>query len=119
MTLIVGGSSGFNALLGGWRDSSRGFSDLDNNGYYWSSTNEGEKHAWRYHFNPLFQQGDPGRHPYVEWTFLPLCSRFLTYRCFENPYYSDFCSGGIDTAQNEGMATIATKSAALVKQKIV
>lgn len=36
--LMEGGSSGFNALMGGWRSSNSNFKNLGDRGYWWSSS---------------------------------------------------------------------------------
>ena len=46
--LIRGGSSGFNALLGGQRNSDGDFKYLEKCGDYWSSTENGFSAAWYY-----------------------------------------------------------------------
>lgn len=46
--LIKGGSSGLQAVLGGWLNSSGSYSHLGSYGSYWSST-EGD--AWGYYFD--------------------------------------------------------------------
>ena len=48
--LMQGGSSGFSALLGGYRSSDGDFRNLGRNGYYWSSTESSDSHAWYYGF---------------------------------------------------------------------
>ena len=48
--LIEGGSSGFNALLGGSRDSLGEYLDLGRSGFYWSATGSGAGYAWNYGF---------------------------------------------------------------------
>jgi uncharacterized protein (TIGR02145 family) len=53
--LYKGGSSGFNALLGGNRYSNGGFRGLDEGGYYWSSTEYVSSYAWYYYFNGYSQ----------------------------------------------------------------
>jgi len=50
-TLLEGGSSGFSALLGGWRNTDGSFIDLDGYGYYWSATEDGSGSAWSFNFN--------------------------------------------------------------------
>lgn len=49
--LIEGGYTGFDALLGGFRDPSETFSGFGNFGGYWSGTQYGTQGAWNYHFN--------------------------------------------------------------------
>lgn len=56
--LIKGGSSGFQAVLGGWRYSNGSFSTLGSRGYYWSSTEYGADYAWHYYF----YNGELGRY---------------------------------------------------------
>jgi uncharacterized protein (TIGR02145 family) len=40
-----GGSSGFNAILGGRRYNDGSFNDIDSYGYWWSATEYGNRHA--------------------------------------------------------------------------
>lgn len=49
--LIDGGSSGFDAQLGGWRNSYGDFSILGSGGLYWSATERDTDGAWSYYFN--------------------------------------------------------------------
>lgn len=48
--LIHGGSSGFSALLGGWRDTDGSFNYLGDYGVYWSATENSSGSAWYYYF---------------------------------------------------------------------
>lgn len=48
--LIKGGSSGFQAILGGWRDSDGSYILLGSGGYYWSSMESDVDNAWGYYF---------------------------------------------------------------------
>ncbi len=48
--LLVGGESGFDALLGGDRYPDGSFWALDYNGYYWSSSAWDEDNAWHFFF---------------------------------------------------------------------
>ncbi len=48
--LLVGGSSGFAAQLGGWRHPDKGFYNYGGGGLYWSSSSEGSTNAWGYYF---------------------------------------------------------------------
>ena len=49
--LIEGGSSGFNALLAGWRSSDGSFFGQGGFGSYWSATDFDSLEAWGYFFN--------------------------------------------------------------------
>lgn len=49
--LVEGGSSGFNALIGGWRDPSGSSLSLGVYGYYWSGTEMAAQNAWYYFFD--------------------------------------------------------------------
>lgn len=49
--LIQGGSSRFNALLGGWHNTAGRYGDLGSSGSYWSSTEKDMETAWSYYFN--------------------------------------------------------------------
>jgi|GEM_PF-2293176 len=44
--IINGGSSGFNALFGGWRKYDGHFNNIEAYAYFWSSTEHGNKDAW-------------------------------------------------------------------------
>lgn len=57
--LIQGGSSGFQAVLGGWRSSSGSYSSLGSGGNYWSSTENDADDAWYYYFDygKLYRNG--------------------------------------------------------------
>lgn len=44
--LKEGGSSGFSALLGGWRSYSATFYGIDGRGYWWSSSEHDTNGAW-------------------------------------------------------------------------
>ena len=48
--LIDGGSSGFAALLGGWRYTLGGYNYQGVYGYYWSGSQRNESDAWNYYF---------------------------------------------------------------------
>lgn len=49
--LTQGGSSHFNALLGGWHNAAGRYGDLGSSGSYWSSTEKDMETAWSYYFN--------------------------------------------------------------------
>jgi len=49
--LLIGGSSGFNALLGGGRDAGdRQYARLKAHGFYWTASENGPATAWFYNF---------------------------------------------------------------------
>lgn len=49
--LLIGGSSGFNALLGGGRASDDGqYTRLEAHGFYWTASESGPASAWFYNF---------------------------------------------------------------------
>lgn len=48
--LIMGGSSGFNAVLGGGRDVDGRYARLDAHGFYWTASENGANTAWLYNF---------------------------------------------------------------------
>jgi len=48
--MIKGGNNGFNARLGGYRDSDGNFASLGVYGTYWSATERGSDVAWGYYF---------------------------------------------------------------------
>ncbi len=60
-SLQNGGSSGFNALLGGGRTPDGQYSRLDAHGFYWTGTEGDSATAWFYNFGKgsqaLYQQG--------------------------------------------------------------
>ncbi|MCB9267305.1 MAG: hypothetical protein H6558_19965, partial [Lewinellaceae bacterium] len=49
--LIVDGNSGFDALLGGWRDPSGNYIGLGVGGFYWSGSEKDTQNAWFYSFS--------------------------------------------------------------------
>jgi len=48
--LLIGGSSGFNALLGGGRMSDGQYARLTAHGFYWTASENGPATAWFYNF---------------------------------------------------------------------
>ena len=46
--LAVGGKSGFDALLSGWRGSNGGFDSAEKMGFYWTASEANEDEAWFY-----------------------------------------------------------------------
>lgn len=48
--LLIGGSSGFNALLGGGRDQDGQYARLDAHGFYWTASDSEPGTAWFYNF---------------------------------------------------------------------
>jgi uncharacterized protein (TIGR02145 family) len=48
--LMVGGSSGFNALLGGGRSDNSEYTRLEAHGFYWTATETDPARAWFYNF---------------------------------------------------------------------
>ena len=48
--LLDGGSSGFNVVLGGGRDTDGKYARLDAHGFYWSATESDTGHSWAYNF---------------------------------------------------------------------
>lgn len=49
--LLAGGSSGFDALLGGGRESDgKRYARLDAHGFYWTATENGPHNAWFFNF---------------------------------------------------------------------
>lgn len=63
-SLIEGGSSGFAALLGGWRDTSGSYVSQGVIGHYWSGTERVASNAWGYNFNygELYRNFNPKGH---------------------------------------------------------
>jgi len=49
-TLLSGGSAGFNALLGGGRETEGKFARLEAHGFYWTATEIDSNTAWNYNF---------------------------------------------------------------------
>jgi len=49
--LKEGGSSGFNALLGGFRDADGKFSGLGTHAFFWTSSSGGDGQAWSFNCN--------------------------------------------------------------------
>ena len=63
--LKTGGSSGFEALFGGWRYVRGAFNSLGASAHFWSDTAENETHAWHfkmgaYSHNAEFEKGEKG-----------------------------------------------------------
>jgi uncharacterized protein (TIGR02145 family) len=48
--LLVGGNSGFNALLGGGRSEDGQFARLDAHGFYWTASESDPVSGWFYNF---------------------------------------------------------------------
>jgi len=48
--LLIGGSSGFNALLGGGRSDAGEYRRLEAHGFYWTASESGPATAWFYNF---------------------------------------------------------------------
>ncbi|MGH7712403.1 MAG: FISUMP domain-containing protein [Gemmatimonadaceae bacterium] len=48
--LFIGGSSGFNVVLGGGRDSEGQYARLEAHGFYWTASESGPASAWLYNF---------------------------------------------------------------------
>lgn len=66
VALVIGGSSGFNAILGGNRNvNDSQYARLDAHGIYWTATETSPGHAWIYNFGKGGQslnrhrEGDP------------------------------------------------------------
>jgi len=61
-TLLMGGNSGFGALLGGGRDLNGQFGRLEAHGFYWTATEDGPASAVFYNFAKgklsLFRQSE-------------------------------------------------------------
>ncbi len=60
--LSIGGSSGFNALLGGGRSEDGQYARLEAHGFYWTASGSGPGGAWFYNFAhgglALYRQSD-------------------------------------------------------------
>lgn len=50
VALVKGGSSGFNALLAGGRESAGNYARIEAHGLYWTATEVDIEHAWFYNF---------------------------------------------------------------------
>jgi uncharacterized protein (TIGR02145 family) len=50
MALLKGGDSGFDAVLGGDRESGGNYVRVDDHGFYWTATESDKGHAWFYNF---------------------------------------------------------------------
>ena len=75
--LLEGGSSGFAALLGGYRYTDGSFGKLGDYVNYWSATEYGSDYAWYYYFNGY--NGKLGRYNYLKaWGFSCRCVQDLT-----------------------------------------
>jgi uncharacterized protein (TIGR02145 family) len=48
--LVVGGSSGFNAVMGGGRADGGEYARRDAHGFYWTASESDPAHAWFYNF---------------------------------------------------------------------
>jgi len=53
--LRAGGSSGFNALLGGGRSPDGKYARLEDHGFYWTASESGPATAWFYNFSKGLQ----------------------------------------------------------------
>jgi uncharacterized protein (TIGR02145 family) len=60
--LLIGGDSGFNALLSGGRLSDGQYDDLEAHGFYWTASEDASDTAWYYNFGRgslgLYRQGE-------------------------------------------------------------
>jgi uncharacterized protein (TIGR02145 family) len=50
IALLIGGSSGFNAVMGGGRDLDGQYARLDAHGFYWTASESDPATAWFYNF---------------------------------------------------------------------
>jgi uncharacterized protein (TIGR02145 family) len=74
--LIAGGSSGFNAVLGGGRTDTRGeYQRLDAHGLYWSATESGPDTAWLYNFGANGQSMNRHENSQKWWAVSVRCVR--------------------------------------------
>jgi uncharacterized protein (TIGR02145 family) len=48
--LVIGGSSGFNAVFGGGRSEDGQYARLEAHGFYWTASESGPSSAWLYNF---------------------------------------------------------------------
>ena len=48
--LMTGGSSGFNAVLGGGRSEDGQYARLEAHGFYWTASEDGPANGWFYNF---------------------------------------------------------------------
>jgi len=70
--LKEGGSSGFNALLGGWRNSKGQYGDLGKYGHWWTATEGDKRSAWGLTMNSEIQISQL-RYLYRDWGFSVRC----------------------------------------------
>ena len=71
--LFTGGSSGFNALLGGSRSPGGQYERMAAHGLYWTASESGPATAWLYHFGKLGLNRSSGLQK--EWGFSVRCVR--------------------------------------------
>jgi uncharacterized protein (TIGR02145 family) len=57
--LKAGGSSGFEALFGGWRYVRGSFTGLGGSAHFWSETQENETHAWHFKIGVSGHHAEP------------------------------------------------------------
>jgi len=70
--LKSGGSSGFNALFGGWRNRNGSFNDIGLTGNWWSSSEDDTNRAWSLSMNS-YNQNAYMYYYYKEWSFSVRC----------------------------------------------
>jgi len=70
--LKEGGSSGFNALLGGWRNNKGQFGDLGKYGHWWCSTDYKTRVGWSLGMIPPLEVSHM-RNTYKDWGFSVRC----------------------------------------------
>lgn len=73
--LLIGGSAGFNAVLGGNRDDKGGYARGEAHGFYWTASDTSPATAVLYNFakgsQALFRQNEGGK----QWAFSVRCIR--------------------------------------------
>jgi uncharacterized protein (TIGR02145 family) len=74
--LVTGGSSGFDALLGGGREAtSREYARLEAHGFYWTASETGASTAWIYNFGKGGQSVNRHKEMLKQWAFSVRCIR--------------------------------------------
>ena len=74
--LVTGGSSGFDALLGGGREATSGeYARLEAHGFYWTASETGASTAWIYNFGKGGQSVNRHREMLKQWAFSVRCIR--------------------------------------------
>jgi uncharacterized protein (TIGR02145 family) len=73
--LLIGGSSGFNAVLGGGRSDAGEYARLDAHGFYWTTSESSPATAWFYNFGKGGLALHRQREGEKQWAFSVRCVR--------------------------------------------